>query len=214
MSKNNEDITRLNPVARAIIQGLYDTESPLHKLLGLHYVLKAIWKYVVDHWRSRIKIPETRGDGESLYFAEVRVDQSGYVMQESLVVQFPKPTDININMMPFVMARRFNETKLPKYLQSYWDKIIKHCIMYDEVGKIGYLTVHESYVNKGMSQRRPGIHTESPGVLMIKDGQGYLTPYVHWAFGRAMGGNTFFGCLNWLLLLKLTSIVPLSLFVF
>ncbi|CAB4006942.1 Hypothetical predicted protein, partial [Paramuricea clavata] len=55
MSEDKDEITRLNPVARAILQGLYDTESPLHKLLGLHYVLKAIWNNVVDHWKSRIK---------------------------------------------------------------------------------------------------------------------------------------------------------------
>ncbi len=58
MSENEDEITRLNPVARAILQGLYDTESPLHKLLGLHYILKAIWKNVVEHWKARIKKPD------------------------------------------------------------------------------------------------------------------------------------------------------------
>ena len=191
MSGNNEDITRLNPVARAILQGLYDSESPLHKLLGLHYVLKAIWNNVVNHWRSRIKKPDR---DDLFYFVEVRAPGTARrmaptYMKKSLVVQFPKPTDININMMPFVMARSFNETKLPKYLQSYWDEIITHCIMGSEIGKIGYLTIHESYVDKGTSQRRPGIHTESPGISMLRDGQGYLTfPYIHWGQGRSIEG--------------------------
>ncbi|ORY42480.1 hypothetical protein BCR33DRAFT_851548 [Rhizoclosmatium globosum] len=34
-----------------------------------------------------------------------------------------------------------------------------------EWGKVGYLTMHESYVQEGAIQRRPGLHIESPGNL-------------------------------------------------
>jgi hypothetical protein len=37
--------------------------------------------------------------------------------------------------------------------------------MRDEIGKVGYLTVHESYVDVGKAQRREGLHIESPGVF-------------------------------------------------
>ncbi|CAB3991347.1 Hypothetical predicted protein [Paramuricea clavata] len=177
MSEDKDEITRLNPVARAILQGLYDTESPLHKLLGLHYVLKAIWNNVVDHWKSRIK-KEEEADTSYVSFVKLRTQA---VFPKDVVVVFPKPCKININMMPFVMGRDFRETRLPKYLLHYWDQIIKHCIMDSEVGKIGYLTIHESYVDEGTSQRRPGIHTESPGVVMLKDSKGcVMKKYFGW----------------------------------
>ncbi|KAJ3290210.1 hypothetical protein HDU79_003460 [Rhizoclosmatium sp. JEL0117] len=35
----------------------------------------------------------------------------------------------------------------------------------EEWGKVGYLTIHESYVQEGATQRRPGLHIESPGNL-------------------------------------------------
>ncbi|KAJ3063101.1 hypothetical protein HDU99_004986, partial [Rhizoclosmatium hyalinum] len=34
-----------------------------------------------------------------------------------------------------------------------------------EWGKVGYLTIHESLVQEGATQRRPGLHIESPGAL-------------------------------------------------
>ncbi len=103
-----------------------------------------------------------------------------------LVVQFPKATDININMMPFVMVFDLKKTKLPKYLRGYWE-IIKYCMTatdYSQFGEIGYLTIHESYVDEGTSQRRPGIHTESPGVDMLEDSKGYIIrEYIPWGGG-------------------------------
>ena len=199
MSENEDEITRLNPVARAILQGLYDTESPLHKLLGLHYILKAIWKNVVEHWKARIKKPDHYYFTDPQYRGvESRRSYVGFVKAQTkvnvkrarvIVVEFPKPTDININMMPFLMGRRFKETKLPRYLRHYWDEIIQHCILDDEVGEIGYLTIHECYVDEGTSQRRPGIHTESPGVAMLKDSKGTVKFIYHpWGGGlRYMG---------------------------
>ena len=68
MSVEKDEVLRLNPIARPILQGLYDSESPLHKLLGLHFILKAIWINVVDHWKSRIK----QGDVDNLSLARVR----------------------------------------------------------------------------------------------------------------------------------------------
>jgi len=35
----------------------------------------------------------------------------------------------------------------------------------DEYSKVGYLTIHESLLKPGQTQRRPGIHTETPGLL-------------------------------------------------
>ncbi|XP_028405631.1 uncharacterized protein LOC114528213 isoform X2 [Dendronephthya gigantea] len=186
MSENKDEICRLNPIARAILQGLYDEDSPLHKLLGLHYVLKAIWSNLVEYWKSKIiqannKCPEDSECCIELYVSCTKVIN---YQDKELVIQFPKPSNININMMPFVMAKEFKETKLPKKFKGYFDEIIKHCIVNKEMGEIGYLTIHESYVDKGTSQRRPGLHTESPGVVLMKDAKGCLIQrYIAWGLG-------------------------------
>lgn len=44
--------------------------------------------------------------------------------------------------------------------------MIDACPFYrEEMGKVAYLTVQESEVTPGATQRRPGLHIESPGVL-------------------------------------------------
>lgn len=70
-------------------------------------------------------------------------------------VQFPEPKDININMMPIVMGRK---NTIPEEYHGYLP-IIEACNF--EKDSIVYLTIHESKVEKGKSQRRGGIHTES-----------------------------------------------------
>jgi hypothetical protein len=184
------------------MQGLYDTESPLHKLLGLHHVLKAIWNNVVEYWKSKITktdipsyIEDPEGDVPYVSFAKVNTKATGFIHQEDVVVDFPKPTDININMMPFIMERSFEETKLPEYLRDYWTNIIQHCIIrlpYD-VGKVGYLTIHESYVDEGASQRRAGIHTESPGIVALKDQERVVFMYLTWGMEYIYTGLDFEG---------------------
>ncbi|XP_028392063.1 uncharacterized protein LOC114516711 [Dendronephthya gigantea] len=168
MAENKNNEADLNPVARVILRGLYDPGSPWHVFLGMHYILKAIWQDVLTFYKSKIAIPR------HFSFTKVKWGHS-YTSLDSpsdWLVRFPEPTDINVNMMPFVMEKRFRDTRLPDYLRQYFEQIVSQCIVESERGKIGYLTIHESFVEKGTSQRRPGIHTESPGVLMLKGGKG------------------------------------------
>lgn len=72
-------------------------------------------------------------------------------------VAFPVFSGIQCNMMPFRMG---DKTSLPKEYQHYWNLIASCKIPADEVGKVGYLTISESFVKKDATQRRPGIHTE------------------------------------------------------
>ena len=101
----------------------------------------------------------------------------------SNLVSFPPSTGININMMPFVVGSSFKACRLPKYLQPYWDMILA-CIGPElskasepwwpkasnpsDVGKIYFLTIQESWVEGGESQRRPGIHVDSAGEVFVK----------------------------------------------
>merc|ERR1719433_920418 len=81
---------------------------------------------------------------------------------------FPEPQDININMLPFVMGEK---ASLPDEYQHYWP-LIEYCsIPVEEHGKVGYLTIQESLVPAGQSQRRPGLHIETPGLVMTNDGK-------------------------------------------
>jgi hypothetical protein len=51
------------------------------------------------------------------------------------------------------------------------------------VGKVGYLTIHESYVDQATTQRRPGIHTESPGFIALQNDQERVR-FLYLAWGK------------------------------
>jgi len=82
-------------------------------------------------------------------------------------IDFPPPEDRNVNMMPFVMGRKYS---LPKNLQPYYESCIqKCCVQPEEFGKVCYLTVAEGFVKAEETQRRGGIHVEAPGSLFFGD---------------------------------------------
>lgn len=72
-------------------------------------------------------------------------------------VSFPEPQGIQINMMPFVMG---DIGSLPEDVRAYQPLIDACDIEDDELGKVGYLTVMETEVVPGLSQRRGGMHVE------------------------------------------------------
>ena len=88
-------------------------------------------------------------------------------------VRFPEPRTQprEVNMMPFVMN---DLSSLPKDLAADYGDMIKACVQTlteEEQGRVGYLTVHESFVPPGKSQRRPGLHTEGYSIPpSIKNG--------------------------------------------
>jgi len=76
--------------------------------------------------------------------------------------RFPKTTNTNINMMPFILG---DKTSLPDHIHTSW-KMISDCnIAEKHLGKVCYLTIDESLVKKGKTQRRQGVHIELPGAL-------------------------------------------------
>jgi len=98
---------------------------------------------------------------------------------------FPAPQGIDINMMPFVMG---DMDSLPDQYHQYWP-MIQQCVTPLERGKIGFLTIQESAVAVGNSQRRPGLHLETPGIVMNK-GQ-VVDVRLHWGGGEE--GETILG---------------------
>ena len=115
-------------------------------------------------------------------------------------VCFPHPCDVDITMMPFILADSFKKSKLPQKLQGYW-KMIKMCGAFDskQIDKVCYLTVQENWVGRGKCQRREGVFTERPGRVELaheqeqksyKKGHGQvkIAKYVEKHYSKMYGG--------------------------
>ncbi|KAI8897821.1 hypothetical protein BC833DRAFT_620884 [Globomyces pollinis-pini] len=164
-----------------IILGTYDRSSALYLLRNDKDCLQLILNEVAKCWKLHIDTSK-----ESMHIFDK-------------AIRFPEPlTDINgefktvnVNLMPFVFTYDVTEMDLPPELIRYSD-LIKECTMildssYEE---ICYLTVHESYVEPEKSQRRSGLHTESPGQFRI--GGGEISTF-RWGCGVASNAKTFEG---------------------
>ena len=95
-------------------------------------------------------------------------------------IDFPRFTGIKCNMMPFVQGQ---SSSLPEYYQTYADIINSN---YLEKGEIGFLTIDESFVDNGKSQRgynakgiNRNLHVEV----------GICESYNQWGGGRTWGGK-------------------------
>lgn len=92
-------------------------------------------------------------------------------------LRFPPPQNININMMPFEMG---SKESIPEEFQQYWPLIRSAC--QHRIGKVGYLTIQESFVQKGEIQRRGGLHVDSPTLSLTHGGE-YSIQYHPWGRG-------------------------------
>lgn len=109
---------------------------------------------------------------------------------ETSVVQFPPPTGININMMPFIMGQ---PDSVPVQYHGYLPMIEGCWLSSFETGKVGYLTIQEGKVAAGTTQRRPGLHTDShlDGTVTWKQGEGLYPAFgrpMIWRWGGRVGG--------------------------
>ena len=105
------------------------------------------------------------------------------VMEGSKYVRFPLQTGININMMPFIPDK---PQLIPEEYHGYLP-LIDSCWGLDR-SEVCYLTIQESFVKSGTSQRKPGLHIETPGTIAN------LHPKHRCGFGRSYelswGGGT------------------------
>ena len=179
-----QGLNPLNPILKVILEGVYDNGSSFSKLRGTPHIIKIIWKNVSSYWKSLINIGTVMGVATP---SGMKPGTTQIVPQEKFVldiqkIAFPKPQNININMMPFVMEHNFEDCHLPKYLRSYWKKLISPLLtnmtphtpygtleVEGEIGKICFLTIQESHVSCNQTQRRPGLHTDNPGTVIIEE---------------------------------------------
>jgi len=204
-----------------IFAGTRDEESPL-ALLQKHEstLVRDIFSYISNQWAEHVKLtlPASlvgrTSDDSLMKFQTGRSRENRNCFNRTLLakysgksngfengfvsfakcgrVEFPEPANRNVNMMPFI----FGDIKsLPDDLQCYFPLIEQCPYMADERGKVGYLTVHESYIDVGQTQRREGLHIESPGFFNDDPNAASFTPGVEhpWGMGVFFGPDRYEG---------------------
>ena len=135
-----------SPQLKALMEGVHDENSPLSLLLGREAsLLRKIYELHVASWVDDIQL--TTHTSEAISFSPCAR------------INFPEPQDRSVNMLPFVLG---DKDSLPNDLQDYYDLIMACPLQDSEVGKVLYLTVEEGFVEAGGTQRRGGLHIESP----------------------------------------------------
>ena len=173
---------RLDAVARILLMGVYDDDHPLSIFRGMRYIIQKIWELVIQfnrqYYAQYIAIKDDPFEelgwayGGGRKNADVAFRQIAYVKgcdgTYFKLPLFPQPLkkDININMMPIKMHRPEIQNQLSELTDELkgYAPLIEACLPADvtQRGKVCYLTIHESFVKKGHTQRRPGLHVEKP----------------------------------------------------
>ena len=209
-----------NPITQTVLTGTRSDSSPLSKIQDHEATLgRAIVSMVpqphLDHVRLTVpaglvgngfghRMIFTRGrrnNRSNRYFrtdsskvsVESDAQKDGYVaFSRCGEVQFPESELRNVNMLPFVLGQK---ESLPLSLQAYWSMIEACPYVKEEIGKIAYLTVQESYVDASKSQRRGGLHIESPGFFVDDPHAESFLPAKehHWGLGWFLGPDKYEG---------------------
>jgi hypothetical protein len=142
-------------VKQMVLKGTLDSKNPLSTLRGNSFVWQKVFGHLEEWYKTHLEFKDNA-------FLKIIPRPMGWTWA------FPQPTGVNINMMPI----KFHDwTTLPEYCLPYLD-MINCCFMREqhfERDKIVYLTIHESIVQAGKTQRRAGLHLERPG---LSDGKG------------------------------------------
>lgn len=126
-----------------VLRGTLDGRIPLSKLRANALVLTTIFDQV-----------------ERLNLRHVDRADCGW-MSICDDLQFPKPVGIRINMMPVDIYGA-----LPSFLEGY-RSLIRNClVVHDQRRTVSYLTIDESEVPVGHTQRRSGLHIDRPGSIL------------------------------------------------
>jgi hypothetical protein len=189
----DDDVVKLmpkmtwSPHLKVLLEGVHDSNSPLSILHGFEdSILKQIYQTHVSSWKDSILLtgPSPSGGARS---------GAGFAFCLCAHVEFPQPRDRNVNMLPFVLG---DKDSLPEDLQDYYDLIMTCPLQDSELGKVLYLTVEEGWVNAGETQRRGGLHIESPRYTQFlqqpcheQGGSGGIPGRIGWGEGVVRNDN-------------------------
>ncbi|TPX72506.1 hypothetical protein CcCBS67573_g05809 [Chytriomyces confervae] len=175
----------MHPVITIILLGAQTDSSPLSIFKRDNDALRLIITLVQESWASHVKRTDT-----ATKMLRLPIQAGLFVLPQPIPFPAPLmddqgvPVPVHVNMMPFKMVYpdphlsschvRYPSHEycdahvakaLPDNLKRY-AAIVAACLrrVPDEWGQVGYITVHESYVEEGKTQRRPGLHIESPGM--------------------------------------------------
>jgi len=205
----------MHATLKTVLEGVYDPNCILNLLLGKPHIIKIIWSLIKASWKRHIKLPTEYDEYES-YCDEYEGNKEERTLMNDLKFVretcrfyegFPEPTDININMMPFIVSTNFEQTKLPDYVRPYSHMIEQ--VIWSAYGfggrnkgalegKIFFLTIQESWVDENTSQRRPGLHTDNPGPIKIRKpaGQSSSENEPREGFNKGSGSLDFVECFH------------------
>ena len=103
-----------NSILKTILEGLYDEDCVLSKLRGCPHILKQIWTIVRTFWEDSIYLPfENESNMYEVHEREKPVEScESWTFYSPIAFgdercSFPEPSDINVNMMPFLVGESF-----------------------------------------------------------------------------------------------------------
>ena len=195
----------MHKTLKSILEGVYDPDCVLNTLLGKPHIIQIIWNMIKHNWKRHLKMPS---DYDEYY--DSTEGEDGTVIQSEIEfihqcqnMRFPSPTNINVNMMPFIASRDFEKTKLPEYIKPYKDMLwstIGCAYGFGNInrkaieGKVFFLTIQESWVDANTSQRRSGLHTDNPGPISIRKSQVNKDPGIEMLNYEGPGSCDFIIC--------------------
>ena len=157
------DIVAWSPHLKALLEGVHDDRSPVSMLRGLEdTIIPNIYEFCVGGWTDAVALTYRSCCYYSLGAALTTMPNVSrkIAFAPCVRVTFPAPRNRNVNMLPFILG---DVNSLPENLREYYYMIVMKCpLQASEIGKVVYLTVHEGLVEAGTSQRRAGLHIESP----------------------------------------------------
>jgi hypothetical protein len=181
-----------------VLRGTLEEDNQLSALRANGLVWESVFNSVNEFYEDHID-RKSKAHHETTDYWFQKDKNKSYIYNERLI--FPEPQDLNINMMPIKYLDL--EKSLPENLHCYIP-MIKECrrndggfyrLSYeDQLEKVVYLSIHESLVPPGGTQRRAGLHIERPNALV--DG-GTIVPRGHpeWqSLAWGMGNYHDFAC--------------------
>ncbi len=160
---------RLECVGRVLLVGVRDPGSPLSLLRGVaRNLMPLIYARLQAMYEAHIEVDDNVVQGKGSRDASMTTVSAWNC---GVFRAFPDHADppINVNMMPCSMNRK-SLTGLPNGGGDWADYLTKtrafRFASTNESSDVVFLTIHESTVEAGQSQRRPGLHVEAPGTLV------------------------------------------------